>query len=460
MKSIVLVGTQFNVIYENPTDKIDNIKFSDKRSLLDYDIAVIGLNSGIIEEYFAWGIDESYKGYPLINESQTRCFIDDLKRRKEEINSLLSNGRNVYFILGDECICFYHTYKQSVSGSGKNAKTTKYVEEIDLAKFLLGEDDMQIIHSEGLNFNILPNTQLTEFSNKIKNLIYFKSYFKCKFIKPAITTSNKENIIAGLIKFGNAFKIILPELVNEDSYDKKHEKQYLNDVDLVLNEIRELDNSFSTSCECPAWLKNHVLSNESHFFAEIEKIDEQIDALNKQKSLYQSRINENFKYKKLLCAYGTELEEVVKSIFEELGFELLKSRRNRSDINLKYGDHYFVCEIKGLTKSAGEKNANQLQKWETEFFEDFDVHPKQILIVNAFRELPLTQRTEDVFPQQMLDYAIKKEQCLISTTQLLCFYLAWVNNKDLLLSFIEKINSTNGIFFDYNDWQDYIEVKD
>ena len=98
-----------------------------------------------------------------------------------------------------------------------------------------------------------------------------------------------------------------------------------------------------------------------------------------------------------------------------------------------------------------------MQKWETEFFEDYDIHPKQVLIVNTFRNLPLKERVEDSFPIQMLPYATKKEQCLITTTQLLCFYLNWLDNNDILENFIDKITSTNGIFDEYNDWGKYIE---
>ncbi len=456
MKSIVLVGTHFDVVYEAPA-KIDNINFCDKKSLLDYDIVIIGLNSGIINEYFDNNEDEIYSGYPLINEHTSRGFIDDLERRKEEINSLLSIGKNIYFILGDECVCFFHTYEKSISGSGKNAKTTMIVEKIDIAKFLLGEDKIKITNSEGLNINILQNTKLTEFSNKVKNFIYFTSYFKCRFIEPTITTSNKDNIIGGLIKSNNGYKIILPELVKESSYNKKQERAYLDDVDFVLESIRDLDNTLNDKCEIPEWINKVVLSNEKEDNAEIKKIDFQIQKLLARKSRIQLILNDNYKFKKLLYSTGKELEEIVKNVFEELGFNLLQSRPNRSDLNLKFNDNYFVCEVKGLTKSAGEKNSNQLQKWETEFFEDYEIHPKQVLIVNSFRNLPLSERVEDTFPNQMLDYAIKKEQCLITTTQLLCFYLNWLDNNDILENFIDKITSTNGILNEYKDWEKYID---
>jgi len=457
MKSIVLVGTNFNIVYRDDSSKITNIKFSDKTSLLDYDIAIIGLNSKIIDEYYDYHSDELFNGYPLINEYASRSFMDDLIRRRDEINSLIGIGKNVYFVLGDDFSCFYNTYEKSISGTGKNAKTTMIVKEINIAKFLLCEDKIKFTNSEGKNIKIKQNTKLTNFFNKIKNLLYYKSYFKCKFYDPLITTSNDSNVVASLLKCGNSYKIIMPEMVKEDSYDKRHQQNYLEDVDYVLNSIRELDDSLNTVSEIPAWIKNYVLSNEKSDVNAIKKIDEQIEELTFQKTMFQSKIDDNFRYKKLLYATGNELEIAIRNLFSELGFGFLPTRLNRSDLNLTYKDKHFVCEIKGLTKSAGEKNSNQLQKWETEFYEDYEIHPKQILIVNSFRDKPLEERVEDTFPNQMLDYAIKKEQCLITTTQLLCFYLCWLENHNILDDVVDKIIKTNGIFTDFNNWEEYIE---
>ena len=456
MKSIALVGTNFNIVYK-PYAKIDNIHIHDSKTLLDYDIVIIGLNSGIINEYYSYSLDETYNGYPLINENTSRGFIDDIYRRREEIKSLLSIGKNIYFILGDECTCYYHTYEKNISGTGKNAKTTFIVDQIDIAKVLLGEDKIKITNSEGHNINILPNTKLTDFSKKVKEFIYFKSYFKCRFIESAVTTSNKDNVVAGLIKVSNGYKIILPEMVKESSYNKKHEKAYLDDVDFVIDSIRTLDDTLNENCDIPEWVNKIILSNEKSDYLECINIESEIQKLNERKNQIQLNLNKSFQYKKLLYSSGKELENIVQKVFLEIGFSLLPVRINRSDLNLTYKALHFVCEIKGLTKSAGEKNSNQLQKWETEFFEDYEIHPKQILIVNAFREVPLSGRIEDSFPNQMLDYATKKEQCLITTTQLLCFYLCWLQNNKIIDDFVEQLISTNGIFNYYNNWEKYID---
>ena len=81
MKSIVLVSTNFNIVYKDAEAKIDNIDFSSKTSLLDYDIAVIGINRKIILEYYSYNA-EQFSGYKLIDQSKSRDFINDLERRR------------------------------------------------------------------------------------------------------------------------------------------------------------------------------------------------------------------------------------------------------------------------------------------------------------------------------------------------------------------------------------------
>ena len=456
MKSIALLNTTgFNVVYKNKEDKIDSLSFSDKTSLLDYDIAIIGINHNIFYDYYT--SYEHYAGHCLIGEGQSAKFQEDLKRRKEEIRSLLDTGRNVYFIMGDDLKCYYYTYQKSVSGTGRNAKTTNYVNEINVGKYLIDEE-IDINYAEGKNINVLPDTKLTDFGNKLKKHIYYKSYFKCKECEAAITTSNQDNYICGIIKSSNGHKVLLPEFVDPKLYNEKQSKKRLDDVDFVIQSIKSFDDVLNSKDDIPAWVKDYCLSNEEKDVLENKKLEEKIKKLKDKQEKIQIKLSDNFKYKKLLYASGTELENIVKELFEEFGFELLKSRPNRSDVNLKYEDKYFVCEVKGLTKSAAEKNSNQLQKWETEFFEDYEVHPKQILLVNGFKNIPLIERTEEVFPNQMLDYATKKEQCLMTTTQLLCIYLHWLKDNSILDKIFEIINNTNGVYSDYNNCEDYIQL--
>ena len=96
------------------------------------------------------------------------------------------------------------------------------------------------------------------------------------------------------------------------------------------------------------------MSNEKSDYLECINIESEIQKLNERKNQIQLNLNKSFQYKKLLYSSGKELENIVQKVFLEIGFSLLPVRINRSDLNLTYKDLHFVCEIKGLTKSAGE----------------------------------------------------------------------------------------------------------
>ena len=109
---------------------------------------------------------------------------------------------------------------------------------------------------------------------------------------------------------------------------------------------------------------------------------------------------------------------------------------------------------------AAEKDSAQLEKWHSRFYEDEGVEPKSILVVNAFRTLPLDKRTEPVFPDQMLKYATRKEQCLISGVQLLCLVVSATTaaqKKDAATSLLGTI----GIYakFRATEWKQVIERR-
>ena len=114
-------------------------------------------------------------------------------------------------------------------------------------------------------------------------------------------------------------------------------------------------------------------------------------------------------------------------------------------------------EIKGLTGSAAEKNAAQLEKWASDFIDKNEKSAKPLLVVNAFRELPLEQRTEVAFPNQMLSYSKSRNHCLITTTQLLCLFIEITENPDCKDERINELLTTVGVYNRYSDYTNFIK---
>lgn len=121
----------------------------------------------------------------------------------------------------------------------------------------------------------------------------------------------------------------------------------------------------------------------------------------------------------------------------------------------KYGDIDIVAEIKGVGKSAAENMPHSL-KMGFAVLIDHGHQPRALLIVNGYNTLPLDQRTEEVFPDQMLKYSTSREQTLITTTQLLCLFVEIQEHPDCKEERIQELLSTIGRYNRYTDYSEFI----
>lgn len=141
------------------------------------------------------------------------------------------------------------------------------------------------------------------------------------------------------------------------------------------------------------------------------------------------------------------------------GFEILDTQKGRDDLILRYNNEIAVVEIKGVTGSAAEKHAAQLEKWVSTFYEENEIKPKGILVVNTYRDQPLINRPEVSFPHQMLKFCTQREHCLLTSTQLLSLYLDVKNDPLRKDELIQQLFNTVGILEGYSNPLNYVTTK-
>ena len=83
-----------------------------------------------------------------------------------------------------------------------------------------------------------------------------------------------------------------------------------------------------------------------------------------------------------------------------------------------------------------------------------------VLIVNGFCDIPVAERTEDVFPHQMLKYCEARGHALITTTQLLCLYIETQRDPACKDDRINELLSCVGKYERYHDVFEYFDLKD
>jgi len=239
-----------------------------------------------------------------------------------------------------------------------------------------------------------------------------------------------EKVIASYCDYENGKIVFLPPPLPPHEFE--FDQDYQLCMSRYLRELVDLDEKLHTSFgdfELPDWAKDISLPGERRMRDTLAKHECALEELQVTIAKQKSDIKEIERYKLLITSTGTELEESVKHVLAEMGFRIEEAEPGRTDIIAAYGETAVVMEIKGLSKSAGEKHSAQLEKWASSFLAERGKPAKAILVVNGYRDLPLAERNEPVFPNQMLSYAMQRGHCLVPTTQLLCLYADTKSNK-------------------------------
>lgn len=225
-------------------------------------------------------------------------------------------------------------------------------------------------------------------------------------------------------------------------------------LDCIAKELSRLGN-----VEFPpaAWTRYYAFPEYEDDLKNIQSKEGRLERLKQQLKAEKARLKELERIRDvLLNGKGEILRKTVKSVFNELGMAFEDGPEGRDDLLLKdaNGKTILVCEVKGSSKSAKEKDAAQLEKWRARVFEEEGHEPEGLLIVNTWCEFDPTERKEqgEDFPDQMLNYSKGKGFCLMTTIQL---FNMWCDFKRKKLKggkeLLNKIMKTPGVFEGYDD---------
>ncbi|MDE7062579.1 MAG: hypothetical protein K2O73_04960 [Lachnospiraceae bacterium] len=435
-------------------DIIDIDDFSGQTSLLDYTSAIISVED-IAHEYMR--LPGKFQGLTCLhNDDSSARLVSDMVRRKDEVVELLKQGNNIFVILPSEQYLYVRTGKKEYSGTGQNRSVTNIVSTYDLLSFLPVE--IETVKAAGQNIRYVGDERFHIIKDDMLDDLRYRSYLSKGEGKPLLQIANTSKSVGMVIEYLNGKIILLPEIADEDVYDSESEWEAafgkcIRGLIALDGELRDGTDGF----QLPEWTEDFLIPTERAELEGLHKYQEQLEEIKDKIRAQELVIKELQKLKLAFSSTGENLEKICKEIFLKLGFTELPSEHNRSDLVLQYEKKDVVVEIKGLSKSAGEKNAAQLEKWVSEHIEKYEKQPKAILLVNAFRNVRLDERAEAVFPSQMLKYASNREQCLLSTTQFLGLYLDCMNHPEQKKDNIDKLLHTVGEYKEYMNFADFIE---
>lgn len=366
-----------------------------------------------------WNVSTSYKflpgnpdvlhTFPLV---AIEPYIKLFQKRKMQFEEYFKIGRSLIITSP-----VFHTYRFDPPES----------EPFQIDYFnCLGIEKPIVEKEAGTNIQAIEEAFVQNFYNQQHNKLHFDYKFPNIEGKPLMFIKDTKHVVAQYIKKDNGFIIFLP-LFNFKNNPIPECEHFLLGVETFIKELHEFE--AKSPLKIPQWANNYLLQGEKQ---ELEKLDKfSAEKIKIDKSILKSEVslsNYNF-LKALFASSGSTLESVVEFVFNEFGFTVESVSRNRDDLIVKKDSDVAVVEIKGLTKSAAEKNAAQLQKWIGIYHYDSGKEPKGILVVNAYKDLEIDKRTKPSFPHQMQPYTKRMGHCLITGIQLLCMYLDFKNRE-------------------------------
>jgi hypothetical protein len=410
-------------------DRVVNSSYSSGRTLLQHEV-VVWDPEGIASRY-AKG--ESYKNAPTLTDHSSVAFLGDLSRRTGEINDFLALGRLLVIFVPPPFRLFYATGQQRNDGTAAKPRMTRIVTEIAVQDVL--PVPVSLVRGQGESIRLLAGPPFSRFWKAVADQFYFSAYFAAPVGQTLLAMGGTDRPVGALVEVNGGNVLFLPQLgrfapdldLDEDdpNYDEKYDeaqdeldaRYHGTFVDALLTLHGELTQSGDEAL--PPWTEDYVLPDELEAVKSAIAAQETLVEAQQAVESAQAELVKVRRRKVMVAGTGRALEAQVHEALTDLGCSVEEGEPGRTDRVVRWGNKVGVLEVKGLTKSAKESDAAQLEKWVSLYIEDHGTAPKAILAVSAWRDVPLDERTQPAFPNQMLKYATAREHCLVETSQIL-----------------------------------------
>jgi hypothetical protein len=298
--------------------------------------------------------------------------------------------------------------------------------------------------------------EFREFLTGVKDIIEYHGSFPLESGIPLLTIEGTKKVVASWCPTKNGGgTIFFPYPTNNST---AYVITFLEALDKLCTQLK---NSVHKELPpLPDWHVKYQLLDEVQQHIEIDRIKEEQAKLFGALSDAESKLENVLFLKRLFTDQGNSLLEAAAKSFQYLGYSVKYGPEGRDDLILEgQGGSKFVIEVKGRdNKSAAEADCAQLEKWVARFYEEHNVEPKGVLVINGYRTQPLDKRTEPVFPNQMLAYAKRKEHCLLTGYQLLSLVLAVQQGKISQVDAQKSISNAVGICQQFSTIDDCIAL--
>ncbi|AKK01880.1 hypothetical protein VM99_26660 [Pseudomonas chlororaphis] len=437
-KKIVTIGCEL------ASGSVKHVQFKSKSSLLDFDIVLF---RPLISDFLIYGVDY-FQGKPSLSDTQSFQLRECCEHWRRELKEAVASGKTALVFLPELTSVYIDTGQRTYSGTGRNQKTTRHVTEYNNYNSIPA--DLKPVIANGSEMKLASSVApaLAAFWNQFREFFTYHVLLSPEKASTAILTRTGDKPVGAIFpsKASTGSLVVLPDVdFYPDAFvTERNEKQVWTKkatifADRFVAAIVELDKALrseSDLTEEPAWASSdlYLMAPERTLRAELMAAELAVETAQQTKEELTERLRVEGHLRGLLFEKGKPLEEAIIEALRKLGFtaEPFKDVGSEFDVVFESAEGRLIGEAEGKDNKA--VNVDKLRQLQMNIHEDLlresvEVPAKPVLFGNAYRILPIDQRTHP-FTEKCSASALTMNTALVSTPDLFLAVQSYVDCQD------------------------------
>ncbi len=428
-KKILTVG------FELAVDDVEPTGFSDKTSLLDWDIVLLRPDISHITSHDPF--NTQYMGKLSLTDKKSFELKEACAHWRREINQAVDAGKLVIVFLSQPEEVFVKTGKISTSGTGRNARTTHHVEPMN--NYNAVSVRARWTKTVGTAMSLHPSARdlLASYWQKFGSRSQYNAVWADDVGGVCITTQHGQKPVGIYVpgKTSAGALLLLPDL-------DFHNPDFLNDDDdsddywseaaeqfgtSLISEVVSLAKAIASDGEKtpqPEWAsaEEFALAPEIELRQQLLQAETELEKAQRVKDDLSNRLEGAGQLRALLFEKGKPLEAAIITALRVMGFEAEPYENGKSEFDAVFesAEGRLLGEAEGKDNKA--VNIEKLRQLSTNLHEDLQREEvnqpaKGILFGNGYRlTKPIERETQ--FTDKCITSATSMSYGLVSTDQL------------------------------------------
>ena len=440
-KNILIIG--FSVADEG----IGFSEFDADISLLDWDIILFKPE---ITDYI-YRAESMFQGKPCLSDHDSFKLKAQSEHWRREIKSAVDHGKLVIVFLSELKQLSIATGEKQFSGTGRNQKTTRIVTDYDNYQSI--PLDLKPISTKGKEIKLSAKNSevISAYWNEFSSTSSYNVILEGEY-SPCLVTKHGDKAVGTVIrsKNSNGTLVCLPDIdfypesffVGEE--DEENEGEWTNEalqfaskfIKCIVSLGKALNSQGELTPE-PEWAKDgaYKLEKEKTEAQKLLKVEEKLEKVQAEKESIIDAVRDLERFRHLLFEKGKPLEFAILDALKIIGFDVSQFDDGESEFDAVFESREgrLIGEAEG--KDSKAINIDKLRQLAMNIHEDLereeiDEPAKAVLFGNAYRLLPLDERSEP-FTKKCLAAATTSSTALVFTPDLFTVAKYLKDNKNV-----------------------------